>query len=244
LLRDWRIWISCSRQQGRAHDATAGARLQDGLTDHGATTSTGDQTPIFSPERAARHRATADFWEELVLSLVGPLLTATAGTMVLGLWAARVTQRWQARREDAALRESLIREVLEVSSALYLSLRHFEQVTDHPEPWRDVPTERRRVDDVYLRTRTAGDAIEYRLVAHFDSEELARKWHSVMDLLTTRYLQLVGAQPESYLRVMVGPAHTTLSADELATPEHIFERYKTYARHLPTLILDAARRQA
>jgi hypothetical protein len=33
----------------------------DGLKDQGLTTSTGDQTPIFSPERAAR-QGDSDWW--------------------------------------------------------------------------------------------------------------------------------------------------------------------------------------
>jgi hypothetical protein len=128
------------------------------------------------------------FWQELVLSLVGPLLTAIIGTVLLGLWATWVTQRWQARKEDAELRESLTRELLEASSALYLALRHYEHLVDYPESWRDMPAERKNLDDIYVRTRTAGDAIEHRLTARFASEDLARKWHSMMDLLTARYL--------------------------------------------------------
>ena len=33
--------------------------------------------------------------------------------------------------------------------------------------------ERMALDEAYIRTRTAGDAIEFRLVAHFASEEPA-----------------------------------------------------------------------
>jgi DNA-directed RNA polymerase subunit H (RpoH/RPB5) len=178
------------------------------------------------------------FWQQLILSLLAPLATAVIGTFLLGLWAAWVTQRWQTRKEDAALRESLIRELLETSSSLYLTLRHYEHITDYPESWRDMSDERKTLDNVYTRTRTAGDAIEYRLVAHFASEDPARKWHSMMDLLTTRYLQLVGSPPDSYLKVMEGPRHTTLSSAELASPERIFERYKEFAQQLPRLILN------
>src|SRR5713101_8994651 len=92
------------------------------------------------------------FWQQLILSLLGPLSTAVIGTFLLGLWAAWVTQRWQARKEDAALRESLIRELLEASSALSLALRHYEHLVDYPESWRDMPRERKALDDVYVRT--------------------------------------------------------------------------------------------
>ncbi len=182
------------------------------------------------------------FWQQLILSLLGPLSTAVIGTFLLGLWAAWVTQRWQARKEDAALRESLIRELLEASSALSLALRHYEHLVDYPESWRDMPRERKALDDVYVRTRTAGDAIQYRLMAHFASEDPARKWHSMMDLLTARYFQLVGSPPDSYLKVLEGSRHTTLSSAELASPERIFERYKEFAQQLPRLILSTPRR--
>jgi len=181
------------------------------------------------------------FWQQLILSLLAPLTTAVIGTFLLGLWAAWITQRWQARKEDTTLREALIRELLETSSALYLALRHYEYLADYPESWRDMTREHMALDEVYIRTRTAGDAIEYRLVAHFASEDPARKWHSMMDLLTTRYFQLVGASPDSYLKVLEGPRHTTLSSAELASPERIFERYKKFAQQLPRLILSAPR---
>jgi hypothetical protein len=177
------------------------------------------------------------FWQQLILSLLAPLTTAVIGTFLLGLWAAWITQRWQVRKEHAAIRESLIHELLETSSALYLALRHYEHLTDPAESWRDMPLERKVLGDVYMRTRTAGDAIQYRLMAYFASEDLTRKWHSMMDLLTTRYLQLVGSPPDSYLKVMEGPRHTTLSSAELASPERIFERYKEFAEQLPGLIL-------
>jgi hypothetical protein len=186
------------------------------------------------------------FWQQLILSLLAPLSTAVIGTFLLGLCAAWVTQRWQARKEDAALRESLIRELLEVSGALYLALRHYEHLVDYPESWRDIPHERKVLDDVYVRSRTVGDAIQYRLMAHFESEDPARdparKWHSMMDLLTTRYLQLVGSPADSYLKVMEGPQHTTLSSAQLASPKRIFECYKEFAEQLPRLILITPRR--
>ena len=182
------------------------------------------------------------FWQELILNLVGPLSVAVVGTFLLGLWAAWITKKWQDRKEDAALRESLIRELLEVSSALYLALRHYEYLVDYPEPWRDTSREREALEGVYQRTRTAGDAIEYRLMAHFVSEDLARKWHSMMDLLTARYFQLTGSPPDNYIKKMEGPRHTTLSSAELASPERIFERYKEFAQQLPLLILSAQRR--
>lgn len=177
------------------------------------------------------------FWQQLILSLLAPLTTAVIGTFLLGLWAAWITQRWQVRKEHAALRESLIRELLETSSALYLALRHYEHLTGPAESWRDMSHERKALDDIYMRTRTAGDAIQYRLMAYFASEDLARKWHSMMDLLTTRYLQLVGSPPDSYLKVMEGSQQTTLSSAELASSERIFERYKQFAEQLPGLIL-------
>jgi hypothetical protein len=179
------------------------------------------------------------FWQQLILSLLAPLSTAVIGTFLLGLWAAWIAQRWQARKEDTALRESLVRELLEVSSALYLALRQYEHLVDYPESWRDIPRERKALDDVYVRTRTAGDAIQYRLTAHFASDDPARKWHSMMDLLTARYFQLAGSPPDSYIKVMEGPQHTTLSSAELASAERIFERYKDFAQQLPRLILSA-----
>jgi hypothetical protein len=182
------------------------------------------------------------FWQEMILNIVGPLTAAAVGTFLLGLAASQVTRRWQERKEDAELRESLIRELLEAATALYLGLRQYEFLADHQEPWRDMPAEQRNLEAIYVRTRTAGDAIEFRLLAHFNAEKLAQNWHSMMDLLTTRYFQLVGAPPDSYLAMMEGPQHTTLSSVDLASPERIFARYKHFAQQLPTMILAAPRR--
>jgi hypothetical protein len=182
------------------------------------------------------------FWQELILNIVGPLTAAAIGTFLLGLAAAYVTRRWQEHKEDAELRESLIRELLEAATALYLGLRQYEFLADHPEPFQDMPAEQRNLEAIYVRTRTAGDAIGPRLFAQFDSEDLAQNWHSMMDLLTTRYFQLVGAPPDSYLGKMEGAEHTTLSSAELASPERIFERYKHLAQLLPVMILEARRR--
>jgi hypothetical protein len=180
----------------------------------------------------------------MILNLVGPSLAAVIGTFLLGLAASWVTRSWQTRKEDADLRESFIHELLEVARALYLALRQYESLPARPEPWRDLAAEREKLDAVYVRTRTAGDAIEYRLLAYFTSEDLPRNWHAVMDLLTTRYLQLVGASPDNYLPVMEGPQHTTLTSADLSEPDRIFERYKELVRQLPVMLLSAPRRRS
>src|SRR5512142_383962 len=61
--RHLRIWISCSWQQGRAHSATPGARLQDGL--YGPRSDDVDRRPDpdFQPG-TGRLPATADWIEK------------------------------------------------------------------------------------------------------------------------------------------------------------------------------------
>ena len=54
----------------------------------------------------------------------------------------------------------------------------------------------------------------------------------MMDLLTTRYLQLVGSSPDNYLKVLVGPQHTPYPP-RAVSQNIFFERYKEFAKQLP-----------
>lgn len=106
------------------------------------------------------------FWEEFALSISGPLLTALIATGLVGLWVSRTAQRWQERREDAHLRESLIKETLETAGAFYVALRHNDRLQLMPSRSSvEVAASGNVLDDVYLRTRQAADAMEFRLRA-------------------------------------------------------------------------------
>lgn len=184
------------------------------------------------------------FWEEFALSVAGPLLTALIATGLVGLWASRAAQRWQERREDAHLRESLIKETLEAAGAFYVALRHHDRLERMPSHSSvDITASGNALDEVYLRTRLAADAMEYRLRAWFVEEEAAQVWHSLIDLLTVPYFRQIGFANDRFLLESAGPEHSTLTIEELQDDELIYSAYKRRARSLPGTILSAHRRR-
>ena len=183
------------------------------------------------------------FWQEPVLSLVGPVLTAIVGTASIGIWAARVTRQWQERKEDALVRQSLIRELLESAGAFYVALRHYSRVeAASGTSDADRASERHRLDEAYLHIRKIADATEYRLRAIFVEESIAQSWHALIDLLTVPYFKIIYAADSQFMLESAGPEHSTLTIEELEDDNVIYKTYKATARTLPSLILAARRR--
>ena len=89
----------------------------------------------------------ADFWERLILAVVGPLLTALVGTLIIGLFVAWVTRRGQQRcadiereedriRAEHALRISLIDQMSEAASGLYIYQHFWRMAVPSEFHWR------------------------------------------------------------------------------------------------------------
>src|SRR5919112_662816 len=77
-----------------------------------------------------------NFWEQLLLRSVGPLLTAVVGTLIIGTFVAWITRKAQERRADNQLQEErihaenqlrlqLINEMTEAASALYMATQNY-----------------------------------------------------------------------------------------------------------------------
>lgn len=188
-------------------------------------------------------RALRPFWKEFILSLSGPLSTVLIGTLIVGLFVSRITEAAQGRREDSMLRADLIRELAEVGTALYLATQHYQRTLDAITP-PAAPDDRERatLDREYLRARAQADALEARLVAYFVDERRLRTWHSISDLLSVRYFQLIGRANDAYLAANSGPNHSGLTVKQLKDIKIAQDAYKNYSRRLPKEILEAPRR--
>lgn len=101
--------------------------------------------------------------------------------------------------------------------------------------------DRAALDHDYLHARTQIDALEARLVAHFSDERPLRTWHSISDLLTVRYFQLIGNADDAYLAENSGPLHSGLTVLQLKDFKTIQDAYKDCSRRLPKEILEASR---
>jgi hypothetical protein len=173
------------------------------------------------------------FSEQLLLNLAGPVFTA----VVVGLFAAWITNRAQARRErqaqaaqhhrdDQILRERLLGQASEAPSALYLATQHYwrakqDLAPDALQPYREA------LDKQYLDSRRDGMVLEYLLNLHFPDPLPSRLLHRAMDLLTIRYFQLISANGASagLRNANQGEEHTGLSAAELAAPTLVLRQY-------------------
>jgi hypothetical protein len=148
---------------------------------------------------------TFTFAQQLLLNIAGPLLTAIVGTLLIGLVVGRITRKAQERREDQllrgalgreerALRQSLIEEMTDTASALYIQTQLYWRVSTDRDPTRnagDLPDLRKELDAQYVKSFTAGLELESRLDSYFVSDEVWRRWHRTMDFLTVRYFQVL-----------------------------------------------------
>jgi len=173
----------------------------------------------------------------------GPVSTALVGTLIIGLFVSKITEAAQARREDSTLRTALIKELAEVGASLYLATQHYQRLLDSITP-PATPTDHDRdsLDHEYLRARTQIDALEARLVAYFIDERPLRTWHSISDILSVRYFQLIGKADDTYLAANSGPLHSGLTVDQLKDFKTVQDAYKDCSRRLPKEILEASRR--
>lgn len=179
-----------------------------------------------------------DFWEKLLLQLVGPLVTAVVGTLIIGTFVARITRKAQERRADHQLHEERIRtqnqlrlqligQMTETASSLYIATqnfwrkKHVEQVGDDElaQYWAEL-------DQQYAASRVEGEVLERRLEAYFLSTDPKALWHATMDLLTVRYFYLIGLATEELLRRNAGAEHTGLSVEQLRDQGLVLKTYR------------------
>lgn len=174
------------------------------------------------------------FWEQLVLNLVGPVVTIILGTAIVGFAVSLVARRAQERREDHELRARLCREATEASTALYLATQHYWRAQqDNLEP-DHLKAFRADLDKEYLESRRAGTALEHLLGLYFRRTEPKQRMHQVMDLLTVRYFQLVtpNGASEGLRKINAGDKHSGLSWQDLGDPRKVLTAYQQALKEL------------
>jgi hypothetical protein len=180
----------------------------------------------------------AEFWEKLLLAVVGPLVGAIVGTLIIGLFVAWITRKAQERRADSLLQEErtraenqlrfqLIRQMTEAASALYMATQHFWRKKDVENTAdSELAEQRKELDQHYRACRIQGEVIERQLEAYFLTADAKALWHATMDLLTVRYFHLVGLTTENLLQTNSGKDHTGLSVEQLRDQGLILKTYR------------------
>jgi hypothetical protein len=168
-----------------------------------------------------------EFWQRVVIATIGPLVAALVGTLGVGLLAARITERFQLRRQDRSLREQIIVEMTQTASGISIETQRFWRATKIETMTPDRIAElRKSLDERYLSAHVAGDALEMRLRVYFETDKPRLLWHATRDLLTVRYFQLIGLATDGLLQRNSGPEHSGLTIDELKNPQLVLEAYR------------------
>ena len=167
------------------------------------------------------------FWQRAALAAISPLVAAFVGTLGIGLVAARITERFQLRRQDRSLREQIILEMTQTASAVYIETQRFWRATSiettSPERLAEL---RKTLDERYLSAHVAGEALEMRLRIYFETDKPRLLWHATRDLLTVRYFQLIGLATDGLLQRNSGPEHSGLTVNELKNPQLVLNAYR------------------
>jgi hypothetical protein len=147
-----------------------------------------------------------NFWEQLLLRSVGPLLTAVVGTLIIGTFVAWITRKAQERRADNQLQEErihaenqlrlqLIAQMTEAASSLYMATQNFWRKKNREQVGSDELTQlRKELDQQYQASRVVGEMIEQ--------------------------------ATESLLRVNAGEEHTGLSVEQLRDQRLVLRTYR------------------
>jgi len=179
-----------------------------------------------------------NFWEQLLLQSVGPLVTAVVGTLIIGVFVARITRKAQERRADNQLQEERIRaqnqlrleligQMTESASSLYMATQNFWRKKEIEKVGNDaLAKHREELDQQYRASRVVGEVIERRLEAYFLSNDPKALWHATMDLLTVRYFHLIGLASENLLERNAGAEHTGLSVEQLRDQGLVLKTYR------------------
>jgi hypothetical protein len=166
-------------------------------------------------------------WQSMLLAAIGPLVAAIVGTLIVGLFAQRITRIAQQRREDHSYRELLISEMTEVASALYFETQRYWRARDR-ERLDDARLQELRaaLDQQYHKSRVAAEVLETRLRIFFRADAPRLLWHSTIDLLTVRYFQVIGLATRKLREINAGPEDSFLTADELDNASIVLEAYR------------------
>lgn len=209
--------------------------------------------------------------ERLLVAVVGPLVSAVLGTGVIGFLLWKIAERAQLRRVEAEavragteralererarndleneLRHELLDPLLTTAAQLYLATQHYWRVDRDPDcSPKDRQEARRALDAQYLASRVSAAVLEAKLQAMFCTEDPARIWHAVDDLLAVRYMQLTGADTDGLYRVNArghgGRPHSGLDVEQLRDPAALLAAYHREMDQLVPSVLSTPLRRS
>jgi hypothetical protein len=210
--------------------------------------------------------------EQLLVAVVGPLVTVLLGTGLVSwiLWRLdqradeqraaeqirreedrraqetreRVLEQDRAREElESQLRRALLTPLLVSASELYLSTQHYWRVTGDPSRASEEPEARKAMDEQYRRSRATISVSEMEFDALFDTDEPARLCHRIDDLLTVRYMQLIGKATDNLYKQnslnYEGKEHSGLSRYQLRNAKTVLDSYRSALKELTRSVLRA-----
>ena len=154
-----------------------------------------------------------NFWAQFIL---GPLIAALIGTLVIGSAAAWITRIAQDRRTNHQLRHSLVTQMTEAASSFHFEAQRYRRAANgQSDEGADLPELRKKLAEQYVKTRVMGEVLESRLGAYFRSDHPRQLWHETMDLAAVRYFDLIGVLNDRLRALNAGPYHSGLTEEEL-----------------------------
>jgi hypothetical protein len=200
------------------------------------------------------------FSQQLILAIIGPLVSVIIGTLIIGGIAQFLADRIQNKRADDirqleqhradhALRQELISEAASITSALHLATQSFWLVktSDPAASLNELAVARKALDLEYQTGRTRGAVLDARLAACFATEEPRQSWHKLMDLMTVRYFQLIDRETDELYRANAkgtdGKEHSGLTVDDLKRLKPLLDTYWTALEETTTRALATSFRQ-
>jgi hypothetical protein len=158
--------------------------------------------------------------------LVGPVVTALLGGLIIGLIAAKIARNAEGRRSDHRLREEMISQVTEAAASLYYTTQRYWRARSIDQlPADQLKPPRAELDAQYHKSRVAGEVAESRLRAYYLSDKPESLCHRVFDLLTVRYFDLIDKATDRFLEINAGEQHSGLSVEELRQREKVLSAY-------------------
>lgn len=184
--------------------------------------------------------------ERILVASAGPIIGALLGTGLIGFILWKVSDRVQRRRSELdreleqqradnlmenQLRHELLTLALTTAAKLYLETQHYQRVQDDKvSSDEDKVDARKALNAQYKNSRAAAMVLEARLKALFVTDTTAAvEWHKIDDLLTVRYMRLIGKGTKRLYEINArgyeGKEHTGLPKEHLEYDGDIIRSY-------------------
>jgi hypothetical protein len=145
---------------------------------------------------------------------------------------------------ESQLRRELLTPLLTSASELYLSTQHYWRIRTDPSRASEEPEVRSAMDDQYRKSRATITVSEMEFEAVFATDEPARLCHRIDDLLTVRYMQLIGKDTDALYEKnslnYEGKEHSGLPESELRQANLVLDSYRSNAKELARSVLSSS----